>query len=214
MIAIPDLIDAGIDVSDWQGGIDWEQVAASGILFAIIKATEGTRHVQCLLRANAKGAHRAGLHLGYYHFFRAGADGGEQAAHYRKAIADLPAPTLPHMLDLEQKGSEAPALGVEAYTRQAEQWCETVGDAMVYTSHKERRQLLLPDHGLGGWPLAAPSYGTNDGRRHEPPKVAEGWTDWTVWQYTSRGRVAGIEGNVDRWAGRRVFLLNRTLPVL
>ncbi|WPS88538.1 glycoside hydrolase family 25 protein [Brevibacillus halotolerans] len=58
----------GIDVSKWQGEINWNQVASDGVRYAFIKATEGTSLVDRKLKENAQGANRVGIKVGYYHF--------------------------------------------------------------------------------------------------------------------------------------------------
>ncbi|QZA33040.1 GH25 family lysozyme [Hydrogenibacillus sp. N12] len=86
----------------YQGQIDWEAVRKSGRRFAFIKATEGTTWVDPRLSANGRGADRAGLAVGYYHFFRA-ADPKtalEEAEAFWRAIRGLPF-VLPPALDLE-----------------------------------------------------------------------------------------------------------------
>lgn len=61
----------GIDVSHWQGIIDWKKVRGAGYSFAFLKATEGSRIVDDRFRANAQDAKNAGLLVGAYHFTRA-----------------------------------------------------------------------------------------------------------------------------------------------
>ena len=69
----------GVDVSHYQGEIDWEALAAQGVRFAFIKATEGSGHVDERFFANARGAAAAGIPAGGYHFFSFESAGETQA---------------------------------------------------------------------------------------------------------------------------------------
>lgn len=73
----------GIDVSSWQhpaqAPIDWEAVAEAGITFAIIKATQGVDYVNPWFEKDYSDAFAAGLLVGAYHLYVAGADPAEQA---------------------------------------------------------------------------------------------------------------------------------------
>ncbi len=60
----------GIDVSHWQGSIDWSKVKAAGMQFAFMKATESTTYTDTALTANWAGAGSVGLYRGAYHFAR------------------------------------------------------------------------------------------------------------------------------------------------
>ncbi|TPG73172.1 hypothetical protein EEL31_02010 [Brevibacillus laterosporus] len=76
----------GIDVSKWQGEINWNQVASDGVKYAFIKATEGTSLVDRKLNENTQGANRAGIKVGYYHFAHPDMSPQDQANHFLKSI--------------------------------------------------------------------------------------------------------------------------------
>ena len=73
---------AGIDVSHFQGEVDWGAVAAAGVRFAFIKATEGLDDVDPRFAQNWQGSRAAGLLRGAYHFLHPNLDARQQAAHF------------------------------------------------------------------------------------------------------------------------------------
>src|SRR2546423_7691789 len=94
----------GIDVSHWNGSIDWSQVAASGERFVVMKATEGTGYVDPTYSSNRQGALAAGLVVTAYHFARpdlhpAAAGAAAEADHYVD-VAGIGAGDLIPALDL------------------------------------------------------------------------------------------------------------------
>ena len=99
-------ITEGIDVSHWQGTIDWTQVAAAGKQFAYIKASESTDFVDPLYVQNRAQARAAGLYVGAYHFAQPSTTAGDAVAEADHFI-DVAAPTkgdLLPVLDLERSG--------------------------------------------------------------------------------------------------------------
>src|ERR1700704_2322289 len=93
----------GIDVSHYQGTIDWAQVAQAGKTFAFIKATEGTSEADPQFQANWNGAKAAGLLRGAYHFYQPGDDPQQQAGYFLNAVQPGPG-DLPAVLDIELSG--------------------------------------------------------------------------------------------------------------
>ena len=95
---------AGIDVSHWQGTINWNSVRAAGIEFAWIKATEGTSYKDPQFNRNYPNAHAAGVIRGAYHFARPGASSGAVQANFFASNGGAWSAdnlTLPGVLDLE-----------------------------------------------------------------------------------------------------------------
>jgi GH25 family lysozyme M1 (1,4-beta-N-acetylmuramidase) len=87
----------GVDVSSWQHPygkpIDWEEVAASGHTFALVKATQGTGYLNSWLARDLDDARAAGLLVGAYHYFELGQPPADQAAHFVRSL-------MGHTLDL------------------------------------------------------------------------------------------------------------------
>ncbi len=79
----------GIDVSHYQEEIDWPKVKASGVTFAILKASEGTEFVDATFEQNFKGALAAGILPGSYHFYLPRYDPLEQVKHYWSVLRDV-----------------------------------------------------------------------------------------------------------------------------
>jgi lysozyme len=90
----------GIDVSHWQGDIDWKKVKDDGVEFAFIKATEGTSFIDDKFLANINGANAVGIKTGAYHFARFGCveEEKEEARHFLDVVSKV---TLTYPLDLE-----------------------------------------------------------------------------------------------------------------
>jgi lysozyme len=93
----------GIDISRWQGDIDWASVKASGIRFAYMKATEGGDHVDPSFRRNWEGARQHGIARGAYHFVYWCRPAHEQAIWFKQQIPNDP-DALPPVLDVEWNG--------------------------------------------------------------------------------------------------------------
>ena len=177
----------GIDVSHYQGSIDWQQVVQAGIQFVFVKATQGITYVDPQFQTNWQGAKAAGLPRGAYHFFEPDDDPGLQFQNFLAALGDDPG-ELPPVLDVEAHGDAAQILaGVQTWIALAE---AALGrQVILYTSPGYWKNLGAP--GLPGQPLWIAEYGVS------APKVPDGWTDWTLWQHSQSGTVAGIQGAVD-----------------
>ncbi|MED1954138.1 GH25 family lysozyme [Brevibacillus centrosporus] len=181
-----------IDVSRHQGTIDWKKVATDGVKGVFIKATEGIGYTDPLFRANVQGALAAGLKVGFYHYCRpeTGNTAVKEAESFLTAVAGLSA-VLPHVLDVE---GEAANFGATKLTDWCYNWLETVEQrsghrAMVYTGASFAKTYLGAK--LAKWPLWVAHYGVNQ------PMANPTWQRWSVFQYSSTGKVAGIVGNVD-----------------
>ena len=113
----------GIDVSHWQGQIDWPAVRSAGKIFAFIKATEGTSYQDPAFPANWQGSKAAGLRRGAYHFFRPAQDPAKQADLFLRTVPQAPG-DLPPALDMEASVSMRAA----TYISKVEVWVKTVED--------------------------------------------------------------------------------------
>lgn len=90
----------GVDVSNYQGDIDWNVLEKQGVRFAFIKATEGSGHVDESVRKNLENAAETNIKLSAYHFFSFDSEGETQAANY---ISTVPADDIdmPPVVDIE-----------------------------------------------------------------------------------------------------------------
>jgi lysozyme len=182
----------GIDVSHYQGTVDWAQVAGAGMAFAFVKATQGASNVDPLFAQNWDGARAAGLLCGAYHFFQPGVDPAQQAAHFLSVLGIPPAVAgaLPPVLDVETLGNQTAAQVVQGI----ETWLAAVQAAagctpIVYTAPGFWAKLGTT--AFGSYPLWVAEYGVST------PKLPAGWTAWAFWQSSQSGRVAGVAGSVD-----------------
>jgi lysozyme len=179
---------AGIDVSHFQGEVDWRAVAAAGVRFAFIKATEGLADIDPRFAQNWQQSRAAGLLRGAYHFLHPNLDAGQQAAHFLSVVT-LDDDALPPALDVEVTGGVDPA----ALTACIEAWLGSVEAVLrckpvVYTDPSFWRQNVGAD--LGAYPLWLACYATT-------PDIPATWPGWTFWQHSDSGSVEGIAGPVD-----------------
>ncbi len=185
----------GVDVSRWQGDIDWPQVRASGAAFAFIKATEGGDVIDPRFRDNWDGAHRAGVARGAYHFYYFCRTAAEQAAWFLSHVPrDRSA--LPPVLDMEwnHKSRTCPHRPQpETVRAEMRTFLQIVRGAygkrpVIYTTVD-----FYHDNEL--WRLPGYDYWLRSVAGH-PSEVYPG-RDWTFWQYTGTGKVPGIDGPAD-----------------
>lgn len=178
----------GIDVSKAQGTVDWPSVAHAGYAFTFIKATDGQDYVDPMFAENWEGARAAGLLRGAYHFFRAEDDPDVQAQWFWKTVG---APgELPLVVDVEQtmgQSSSVVTSNLARFLDSLQQW--TGKQPMIYTAPGFWNGLGTS--GFGGYPLWVAEYGVSQ------PVLPSGWKLWDFWQYSEKGQVPGITGNVD-----------------
>lgn len=179
----------GIDVSHWQGEIDWKKVKEAGIQFAILKATEGISLVDSKFSKNLQGAKDAGLMVGVYHYAHPDNDPVEELDHFLQHV-DVSKIDLPPVLDLEvHKG-----LSRTQVSQFALRWLnlleQRVGMQPIFYSYTDFiRNYITKD--LAKWPLWIAHYNVTT------PGTNGVWNRWEIFQYTDSGNVSGIQGKVD-----------------
>jgi lysozyme len=199
----------GIDVSHWQGRIDWRRVSGAGIDFAIAKATEGTWMVDPWYARNRARAASAGVAFTAYHFANPGKGPRDaiREADYFVRHAKLGGRNLIPALDLEVNGGLSP----RAMARWTLRWLRRVEAKlgvrpMVYTSPGFWHGAVADSRRIakaGFEVLWLSHWGT---RRPSVPARRWDGQGWTIWQWTESGRVPGIDGPVDRniWSGPKL----------
>ncbi len=186
----------GIDVSKYQGDIDWASVRGSGVRFAWIKATEGGDVLDEKFARNWEQAKAAGVPRGAYHFAYWCRPMIEQAAWF-KANVPNDADALPPVLDVEWNGhSKTCPKRIPRDVALAEMKViladmeRTYGKRpVIYTTVDFHRDVMQGE--FNDYPIWVRSV-----KYH--PTVKYGSRKWKFWQHTAEGRVAGIRGNVDR----------------
>lgn len=187
-----DTIYEGIDVSSWQGEIDFLQVKASGIEVVYIKSSEGFRSVDSYFEQNYANAKNAGLKVGFYHYVTARSveDAVKQANFFVSTISGKN-PDCKLAMDFESFGS----LGREEINQIALTFMQTVKnvsgkDVIIYSDEYNANSTF--ESNLAIYPLWVAQYEVSE------PTVREHWSNWAGWQYTDRGEVPGISSYVDR----------------
>ena len=187
----------GIDVSKYQGNIDWGAVAASGINFAIIRvgyrgSSSGALVQDPNFKKNISGATKAGIKVGLYFFTQAvnEAEAVEEAS-MAMSLASGYKVTYPIFIDTESASNgRANGLSKSARTAVVKAFCQTIRNggykAGVYAS-KSWYANQLNASALNGYCIWVAQYNsscTYSGK-------------YDMWQYSSKGSVSGIKGNVD-----------------
>jgi len=184
----------GIDVSNWQGRVDWSAVKASGHVFAFTKATEGVSFVDRTLTYNRQAMAAEGLVLrGLYHFAHPALNSpAAEAHHFLSTVGALLQGEVP-VLDLEVEGGP----GVGAW---AAQWLSIVEQATGRTPILYSNASYLvgtPTQALTRFPLWVATWGRNDGTVPARQPNTDRWDHWTFWQFTSKASVPGVAGACD-----------------
>lgn len=176
----------GIDVSWHNGPIDFEKAAADGIEFVFIKATEGERFRDRNFRSNHRNARQAGLKTGAYHFFRFDKEGVPQAINLLRTVGPREL-ELGIVIDVEEHGNPA-GIGpdtVQQRLRAMVDYLTLMGKRVTFYTNRDGYYKYIAQE-FPGSQLWICSFYTN-------PISAE----WTFWQHNHRGRVKGIQGDVD-----------------
>lgn len=177
----------GIDLSAHNGAPDFDSIAAAGIEFVYLKASEGITYRDPAFLRNYLAARRAGLRVGAYHFFRFECDGPRQAENFLGAISGCEL-QLPAVLDIEEWGNPA-AESTEIILERIEGMIAMLqifyGPTAVYTNKNGEARFVRGR--LDDTPLWICSF-------TDPPLTRR---NWHLWQHSHRGRVPGVEGMVD-----------------
>lgn len=183
----------GIDISHYQGKIDWEQltnamIKGCPVRFVIIKSTEGSSRLDENFRENFNQARDFGFIRGVYHFWSNKSTAREQAYYFLDQV-HLTDGDLPPVLDIEHKPADK---SVEDFQRDVLTWLHIVEDKyhvkpIIYTYYKFKEQYL-----------SAPVF------EDYPYWIAHYYVGkvqykgkWKFWQHTDVGKLPGIKGYVD-----------------
>ncbi len=187
----------GIDVSKWNGNIDWNKVKKSGINFAIIRcgyrgSSQGALIEDPQFRTNIQGATEAGLKVGVYFFTQAVNE--VEAVEEASMVIDLINGynlSMPVYLDVEGSNGRGDSVSASQRTANVKAFCGTIQSAGyragVY-SNKTWYTTKLNASALTSYHMWLAQYAAS---------VTYTATRYDMWQYTSKGSVSGISGNVD-----------------
>ena len=180
----------GIDVSVWQGAIDWKRVKKAGVQFAIIRSSYSVDKVDKMFQYNITEAQKAGVMVGVYHYCYALTV--EQAREEAKFFIETIKPykiDYPVMFDFEDNSQVK--LGKNKLTEIALAFMDEIEKAgyygMIYsyknwlTDNLDMNRLSKYEVALAQWDIASPTYTGSYG----------------IWQYSCKGIVSGIQGDVD-----------------
>ena len=186
----------GLDVSNWQGNIDYAQVKSAGIEVVYIKASEGTTFKDPYFERNYANAKANGLKVGFYHFVTAtNVQSAREQAQFFASVISGKTPDCKLAMDFEQfRGG----ITVSEINEISKVFLETVqqltGKEVVIYSNLNDAQRVFSRELANQYPLWVAYWGSESGLLNS----ASNWQNWEGWQYTSRGIVAGVNGYVDR----------------
>lgn len=186
----------GVDVSHYQGEIDWNRIEEQGIQFAYIKATEGSRSVDAAFRQNWQEISRTGLYAGAYHFFSFDSAGQDQACHFINTVGELRGKLVP-AVDVEYYGDkEKNPPDKEILCRELQTMLDKLEEQYgvkpaIYTTYPVYYRYLNED--FEGYPLWIRNvyFSPNMDMRGK----------WAIWQYSDTTELEGYEGEepfIDR----------------
>lgn len=180
----------GIDLSHYQGEVFWETVGGhTKMAYVYLKATEGGDRIDSRYERNIELAHRYGLKVGSYHFFRPKTPLHLQLRNFTAQCLPGEQDLIP-MIDVETTGGMPDA-----------QFCDSLAIFLRMVEHAyHQKPLVYTFRNFYNWHLV----GQLDGYQlmiamyqDEEPVLADG-RDITMWQYTGKGRIIGVNGYVDK----------------
>ena len=180
----------GIDLSHYQGEVFWETVAENPLMaYVYLKATEGGDRIDKMYERNIVLAHRYGLKVGSYHYYR-------PKTEQRKQLENFMTQCLPGEQDL------IPMIDVE--TRQGlskEEFQDSLSKFLVMVEEAYKQKPLLYTFtnfynknlvgAIDDYQLMIAQY------KDEEPILADD-REYIIWQYTSKGRIVGVSGYIDK----------------
>ncbi|WP_434503789.1 glycoside hydrolase family 25 protein [Prevotella sp.] len=186
----------GIDLSHYQGNVFWETVGDnSKMAYVYLKATEGGSKIDDKYERNIELAHKYGLKVGSYHFFRPKADLNSQLLNFMTQCRPSEQDLIP-MIDIETKSG----MDTEEFCDSLFKFLDMVEKAyrqkpLLYTFASFYNHYLLGN--VNGYKLMIAQYTKRE------PELSDD-RDFIMWQYTGKGRINGVNGFVDksRFMGR------------
>ncbi len=195
---------AGVDVSEWQGLVQWPQVRAAQRYFAMIRSSYGDTVTDSMFHTNWIEAQKAGLVVGAYHFAIPDASPPNTQVAFMLNIIDhaggYQGGNLAPALDLEEAGTLSDA--------SLKDWAVTFCDGLDAAIKNPRQRTMVYSYPsfIASHPVTFAALGDRAiwiayYNPSEFPPNAGPWASWTMWQYADNGRVNGIPTavNLDEW---------------
>jgi len=192
-VTVYDDILRGIDVSKWQGDINWKTVSVSGIDFVMIRSSFGSEHVDEYLDKNVKGCEKYDIPYGFYHYTyaRTPSEAKTEAKFFLENIKDY-SPEYPVVLDIEE--SFYKEMSKKDVTKVTTSFMDVIEDAgyyaMVYNSPNFIK-ACIDTKALSKYDIWIACWGDEDRLN----SLYDG--HYGIWQYSATGKVSGINGDVD-----------------
>lgn len=190
-----------IDVSEWQGVIDWNSVIKDDVTLSIIRVQDGSSHQDLKYMENLQKCINAGGKYAVYAYFRgtSTSDAQQEARDFfertQRVVANKQQPVF-YAIDVEsvEMGGNMSQMraGIEAFMSQLNTLGVPDHKIVLYIANHLYDSFNLNTARAGA--IWIPSYGQNDGSIVNSTKPTH---PYDLWQYTSKGRVSGITGNVD-----------------
>lgn len=179
----------GVDLSRWQGSVDFVKIKGAGKSYVFIKTTQGSQDVDPDYSRNIMNARAAGMVAGSYHFYMTDDKPDAQFANFSKHVS-LQAGDLPPVVDIEVLSRNSlPNTAAELKTFLSLLQNKYGVKPILYSGESFANEYL---NGFAAYPLWLAEY-----NKDKIPQLPLDWKQWTFWQHTQNGRVAGVEGNVD-----------------
>ncbi len=186
----------GIDVSHYQGNIDWKKLEEQKVDFAFIKATEGSSYVDECFYQNWQDAQQTNICMGAYHFFSFDSPGEMQAAHYIETVGDLSKKLSP-VIDIEYYGNKIqnPPDKEDVYRELGKLLADLETQyqvkPIIYTTYTAYHDYIKGE--FEEYPIWIRNV-------YYPPVMI----DWSFWQYTDKAVMEGYQGQ-EKYIDKNVF---------
>lgn len=181
----------GIDVSRYQGRIDWETVKTDqNVSYVYLKATEGASLVDNTYYYNLREARKAGIKVGCYHFFSPSIDPATQFENFSNVVQLTEHDLIP-IIDVENRGKGS----IESFRNRLSKFLNMVEkyygiQPIIYTSSNFYNKYLAGKY--TGYKYMIARY------KDEVPELTDNDVKFVMWQFTANGKINGIKGSVDR----------------
>lgn len=203
-----DEIYEGIDVSEWQGTINFKKVKEAGIDIVYIRASEGTNYIDPYFKENYENAKVNGLKTGFYHYVTAtNTEEAREEAEFFVSNIKGTEPECKLAMDFESFGN----LSKDQINEISKVFLETVQtlsgkECVIYSDAYNAREIFNEELARK-YAIWVADYFV------EEPADNGKWSSWVGFQYVDQGRINGIDGNVDRDKFTNGILLNDTSKI-